>query len=159
LRIDNDSFVLSFVNVVFKQSILNSELALLFAMLCLSAQIALKKVPYGTKIKTLFSERCTESFLGPKSDTEKGTIRLLRGAVTFARRLLRDEIVGISLLHVWSDYFLQSGSTVSAGLLMALLTACGNSLLQRMDNVTEPELANPYMSLREIVDESLPPDE
>jgi hypothetical protein len=170
LGIDNDTFVLSFVNVVFKQAVMNPPLALLFSMLSLNVNRVLGLTTYAAKMKELLQERCDESFLVPRADTDKGTIILLQGIVSFAGHLLRDQMLQPRLLVQWSDDLLQSDVPVAAELLVTLLLAGGAPMAQahpevmgrlsaRVSELADETLSERHAELLELVRGAVGPAE
>ena len=131
LGVESDNFVLSFVNVVFKQAVLNPPLALLYAMLSKNVRFVMQGTKYADSLNALFRERCDEAFVVPKADTDKGTLILLRGVVVFAGYLLRDGILDVQLLHVWTNMLMQSGSVHSLTLAVHMLRAIGTVAAQK----------------------------
>ena len=170
LGIESDVFVLSFVNVVFKQAVLNPSLALLFSMLSANVWYVMKHTKYSGSLKDLFRERCEESFVVPKADTDKGTLILLRGIVIFAGHLLRDKMLGVDLLTNWAGKLLQSGTVSALGMLINLFLAGGvqitkehqelvAKLEEKMKDNHDKELEGPYRSLMNMVHGSVAPME
>ena len=167
LNIDDDVFVLSYVNVVFKQAVLNPSLALLFSMLSLNVSYVMKHTKFADKMKQLFKERCEESFVVPGDDTDKGMMILLRGIVTFAGHLLRDGMLEQQLLSKWADNLIKKGNKNSLMMLIDLLLAGGaalttpnqailNQLATKMSSVTDPELLERYNNLTEMIKSPMP---
>ncbi|OHT02806.1 hypothetical protein TRFO_29934 [Tritrichomonas foetus] len=170
LGIDNEVFVLSYVNVVFKQAVLNPPLALLFSMLSVNVSYVMKHTKFADRMKELFMERCTESFVVPKEDTDKGTLILLRGIVTFAGHLLRDSMLQSQLLSDWATHLIKSGNKNSLMMLIDLLVAGGaalttpnqailDQLKTKMSSVTDTELLERYTNLTDIIQSAVPPAE
>lgn len=168
LGVESDVFVLSFVNVVYKQAVLNPSLALLFSMLSANVWFVMKHTKYSGALKDLFRERCEEAFLVPKADTDRGTLILLRGVVIFAGHLLRDKMLHIDLLTNWANKLLQSGTNSALELVIDLFLAAGvqiardnkaviDRISEKMKDNHDPELAEPYKHLMEMVTEPVAP--
>lgn len=162
LGINSDVFVLSFVNVVFKHAVLNPPLAALFSLLAHHMIYVMKGTSYADKMRNMFLERCNESFVVPKEDTDKSTMILLYGIVTFAGHMIRDEVVKSELLGQWSSSLLKSGINVCLRLLIDLLLAGGASVIkeqetiikqldEKMKGVTDQSLKDSYAKLLDLV--------
>lgn len=169
LGVDSDVFVLSYVNVVFKQAVLNPVLALLFSMLSVNISYVMKHTEYAKRMRELFLERCQESFVVPKDDTDRGTIDLLRGIVTFAGHLLRDNMLPPQLLNDWANLLMKSGNKNSLMMLIDLLAAGGQALImanqgildqlkQKMSSITDKELLEHY-SNNDVIQSAVSPQE
>ena len=154
LGINSDVFVLSFVNVVFKQAVLNPPLALIFSLLAKNVIYVQKHTRFAEKMKNLFLERCKESFVVPKADTDKGTVNLLLGIVTIAGNMIRHEVVKADLLEEWSKELLAANSNVALRLLIDFLSAVDEEVKgheaivkeigERMKNVNDEQLNEKY---------------
>ena len=166
LDVTSDVFVLSFVNVVFKQAVLNPSLALLYAMLSQNVMYVMKDTPYAANLKGLFRERCDEAFVVPKADTDKGTLILLRGVVIFAGHLLRQQMLDVRVLTDWENRLMQSGTVSSLGLALNLFLASGAVVAKNHQNVVdrlsekvkaakEAELEEPFKALQDMMHEGV----
>jgi len=167
LGIESDVFALSYVNVVFKQAVLNPSLAFLFSLFTKNLLLVIKHTKYAEKVRSLFVERCCESFLVPKPDTNKGTLILLRGIVTFVGNLIRDGVIKISLLDEWMNLLLASDYSQSIRLLIELLNGGGISLIQHIDSkfeslnqkmkvINEEDIQVVYNKLIEVRNSAIP---
>ena len=167
LGINSDVFVLSFVNVVFKQAVLNPPLAVIFSLLAKNIIYVQKHTRFAEKMKSLFRERCTESFVVPKAETDKSTVMLLLGIVQFAGHMIRDEVVKPDLLTEWSKQLLAANTTVSLRLLIDLLLAGGiaifkgheamlQELADKMKDVKDEQLIEHYSKLTDLIKLSEP---
>ncbi|KAH0789287.1 hypothetical protein GPJ56_006838 [Histomonas meleagridis] len=170
LGIESDTFVLSFVNVVFKQAALNPSLALLFSVLSANVMYVLKRTKYANMLRNLFQERCKESFAVPKNDTDKGTFFLLRGVVVFAGHLFRDGIIQMSLLSQFANELIKSKEPKSVQLLISLFIHGGTNLIEqnkeilttlskRMEEIHDEEIINEYNELCEMTKTGLKENE
>jgi hypothetical protein len=164
LGIFSDVFVLSYVNVVFKQAVMNPLSALLYSMLSSSVAYVLKSSPFADKLRALFLERCEESFFIPRPDTDRNTVTLLRGIATFAGHLVRASIVPPRLLVDWSRRLLESGLETSVDLLVTLLLAGPGDdslgiierLAERMKTVTDKTIIDKYLAFLEVIHSDVP---
>ena len=167
LGINSDVFVLSFVNVVFKQAVLNPPLAVIFSLLARNIIYVQKHTRFAERMRSLFRERCTESFVVPKPDTDRSTMILLYGIVTFAGHMIRDEVVKPDLLTDWSNQLLKANTSVSLRLLIDLLLAGGiaifkgqdqiiNELTEKMKAVTDKSVQDHFAKLTELIKLSEP---
>lgn len=168
LGINSDVFVLSFVNVVFKHAVLNPPLAALFSLLAHHMIYVMKGTQYADKMRNMFLERCNESFVVPKEDTDKSTMILLYGIVTFAGHMIRDEVVKSDLLGQWSSQLLKSGIPVCLRLLIDLLLAGGAAIIkghenilkqleEKMNSISDVNIRDPYKKLLDLVKVTEPP--
>ena len=170
LGTDSEVFVLSYVNVVFKQAVLNPNIALLFSMLSVNISYVMKHTNYAKRMRELFLERCKESFYIPKEETDKGTMVLLQGIVTFAGNLLRDGMLPHQLLYEWTKNLMKSGTKNSLMMLINLLNEAGTGIMnlcpdileelkEKMKSATDKELLDCYARLNDTIQSAIPPAE
>jgi hypothetical protein len=164
LGIFSDVFALSYVNVVFKQAVMNPSSAVLYSMLSSSVAYVLKSSPFADRLRALFLERCEESFFIPKPDTDRNTVTLLRGIATFAGHLVRASIVPSKLLVDWSRRLLESGLETSIDLLITLLLASpadgtpgiADRLAERMKTITNRQVIDKYVAFLDLIHSDVP---
>jgi len=144
IGIFNEGFVLSFVNVLFKQAVLNPDLALLFAQLAKEVAYVLKSSRSSKRLKDLLKDRCLESFAVPTveaSSNVNGSEILQTGIVTFAGSMARISLIPASFVTDMLKRLIQAGTKSSIDLAVSLAKAGGSvishELIDQVDSLAE----------------------
>lgn len=130
LGVNNEPFLQTYVNSVFKQAVINPSLSLLYSILSTNIASIMKRTKYGDRMQELFEKKCLESFYLPNETIDKWRLSLLHGVAIFTGNLARDYLIPRSIFTEWTQKLLQDGSVKSLGLLISLISAGGSSLIQ-----------------------------
>lgn len=162
LGVEDEVFVLSFVNVIFKQAVLNPTLAVLFSQLADSVIHVLKHSRLGELMRTMFKERVDEAFVAPGPDTDRGTVILMKGVLVFAAHLYADHILNDQQMTKIIGELSRKGTEESASLLVDFFAIRTETIEGKFKNefaALRTQIAN-YPSLTERfskIDTAVPP--